>query len=399
MRRMPIKRPHEERTLNAVSISSKADRVLAEARRVADNVSTWADLSLLLFDQESGIVVRFFPSEIERQAFFDSEQYEEINRLLTEVMNRTGVRAGSTPATLNKSGRFNVRVPKSLHHALEVEAKREGVSLNQLAVAKLAVPLQATCAESTILVVRAFADVHDGYAVDRIVADPDYNARFRRRCREFGLEDPDVVLNHSLMNVRKNKALRSKLGIEIPRTTKETKFSGLGKYQFASEIAVRVLQRTQGVSLDRIICDPVLAEEFDRIALALVNETVLKLRWAALNLRKTRKLRPMKALRDDYDLVSHGPMASVNLSALEQVPGLYAFYDSKRPIFAGETDKLRERIELHSRYGIPCLDLDDQSVELKTFTVPGAKQSTTRKSWLLSFITKEHPLLNYQRAA
>lgn len=36
------------------------------------------------------------------------------------------------------SGKFLVRIPKSLHHKLNVEATKEGVSLNQLALYKLA---------------------------------------------------------------------------------------------------------------------------------------------------------------------------------------------------------------------------------------------------------------------
>jgi hypothetical protein len=37
----------------------------------------------------------------------------------------------------NYSGMFNVRIPKSLHLRLAVEAEREGVSLNQYALYKL----------------------------------------------------------------------------------------------------------------------------------------------------------------------------------------------------------------------------------------------------------------------
>lgn len=40
-----------------------------------------------------------------------------------------------------KSGRFVVRVPKSLHASLAKEAKAEGVSMNQLVLVKLAVGL------------------------------------------------------------------------------------------------------------------------------------------------------------------------------------------------------------------------------------------------------------------
>jgi predicted RNase H-like HicB family nuclease len=35
------------------------------------------------------------------------------------------------------SGKFNIRIPKSLHFRLSVEAEREGVSLNQYALYKL----------------------------------------------------------------------------------------------------------------------------------------------------------------------------------------------------------------------------------------------------------------------
>ncbi|MCL2603076.1 MAG: type II toxin-antitoxin system HicB family antitoxin [Defluviitaleaceae bacterium] len=38
----------------------------------------------------------------------------------------------------NASGKFTLRLPKSLHHQLSLDAKREGVSLNQYALYKLA---------------------------------------------------------------------------------------------------------------------------------------------------------------------------------------------------------------------------------------------------------------------
>lgn len=44
-------------------------------------------------------------------------------------------------STTEKSGRILLRLPKSLHRALEIEAESEGVSLNSLAVAKLSLPL------------------------------------------------------------------------------------------------------------------------------------------------------------------------------------------------------------------------------------------------------------------
>jgi predicted HicB family RNase H-like nuclease len=56
-------------------------------------------------------------------------------------MHQHGLVKGAMP---RKSGRFVVRLPQSLHLALEQEAQREGISLNQLVVAKLAAQLSDT---------------------------------------------------------------------------------------------------------------------------------------------------------------------------------------------------------------------------------------------------------------
>ena len=53
----------------------------------------------------------------------------------TKLANGFGV---PTPVdTESFSGKFNIRIPKSLHFRLSVEAEREGVSLNQYALYKL----------------------------------------------------------------------------------------------------------------------------------------------------------------------------------------------------------------------------------------------------------------------
>ena len=381
-----------------MSIEKKATRVLETARELATKAPTWADFSLELFDQHSGLVAKTFPGDMERQAFFDTPQYEEINGLLDGLMRKTGVASGAHPTAAEKSGRFNVRVPKSLHKSLEIEAKREGVSLNQLAIAKLAVPLRNSAKVALQPLVQAFGDVHEGYAIDRIVADPDYNGKFLRRCRELKLTESDFELNKTLLSLRKSKKQRERLGIVLPATTKKTEFRDFDAYQYASEIAVRVLQRTDGVTLDTILCDPKLAVRFDDIALSLVNETVLKLRWAAFNLRKTHNLKPIDPSVTDYDLVSAGPVQSIDLSSLSDLPGLYVFYDGDRPLYAGETDRLNDRITKHLKYGLPCADLHDESVSLRTSVLPNAKHSE-RVRWLMQFVNRERPLLNYQDAA
>ena len=62
----------------------------------------------------------------------------KIRQLVSDAIQRHGLIEGATP---KKSGRFVVRLPQSLHAALEREAASERVSLNQLVLTKLAVGL------------------------------------------------------------------------------------------------------------------------------------------------------------------------------------------------------------------------------------------------------------------
>jgi hypothetical protein len=115
--------------------------LLRQAEQEARTVETWADLSNFLFDPDFGLLIKAYPTKAERTAFMKTPEYKRIRQLVAEVRQRTGLVEGATPK--KKSGRFLVRLPQSLHAALEIEAQREGVSLNQLVVAKLAFQLSS----------------------------------------------------------------------------------------------------------------------------------------------------------------------------------------------------------------------------------------------------------------
>jgi hypothetical protein len=380
-----------------MSIERKANRVLEQARQLAERVNSWADFSAGLFDCSSGLVPQTFPDEMERQVFFDSEQYAEINQILMDLMKKFGVVNGATPK--EKSGRFVVRVPKTVHQNLEAEAKAEGVSLNQLAVAKLSMPLADPVRRSQAenVIVQAFNNVHGGYSRDWVILEPHHNRLFIEKCRELGLTYDEFWLNHLLMNIGKNPKNKGRLN----RATKKTGFKNYDDCAFASEIVVRILQRTRGVTLDRVICDPALREQFDTTASRLApNQTALKLRCAAFNLRKTHRLQPMDLTSDAYDLVAAGPLKTVDLSSIAAMPGGYVFYDYSRPIYAGETDDLRRRIRLHLQGGLPewLGANDDEGFVLKFIILPNVGREG-RLNWLGAFINRERPVLNYQKTA
>lgn len=118
---------------------TKEAELLKRAEEEAQVVATWADLSNFLFDPTNGLVGRAYPKREEREAFMKTPEYKKIRELIWDARNRFGLVEGATPK--RKSGRFVVRLPQSLHAALEREAHVEGVSLNQLVVAKLAAQL------------------------------------------------------------------------------------------------------------------------------------------------------------------------------------------------------------------------------------------------------------------
>jgi hypothetical protein len=125
---------------------------------------------------------------------------------------------------------------------------------------------------------------------------------------------------------------------------------------------------------------------------------------AALYLRKTHRLSPDNAITADFDLVSAGPVKDLDIGSLPTVAGLYVFFAQDiRPIFAAETEKLRDRIRRHLKnsqsLGLPTwLDLGCESaLELKYFALPSADKNE-RLKWLISFVNRETPPLNYHKA-
>jgi len=113
-------------------------KILEQAKQLAEQFKTWADLSNALFDPFTGLVSRTFPDRQERKAFSKTAVCNALHDLVQEKMTQTGLVEGAEP---QKSGRFVVRLPRSMHAALEREAEEEGTSLNQVVLAKLAVQL------------------------------------------------------------------------------------------------------------------------------------------------------------------------------------------------------------------------------------------------------------------
>ena len=120
------------------SLKNRAQELLTLGRRLAETPGlTWVEANNAIYGP-GGPFVRLFPTARDRAAFAKTDESREIDRLI-DALPEPAV----GPQRREYSGKFNVRVPKSLHAALASEAEAEGVSLNQLVVAKLALRLQA----------------------------------------------------------------------------------------------------------------------------------------------------------------------------------------------------------------------------------------------------------------
>ena len=375
--------------------------LLESAKGVAESVENWADLSNFLFNPTDGLITKAYPTTEEREAFMKTKEYQAIRTLLLTSMRRSGLVAGSVP---KKSGRFVVRLPKSLHAALEREAENEEVSLNQLVVTKLAVQIsqiQSGPNAEMAAVAQAYLETREGYSVDRVIADPEMNRLFLHRCRELGASGTDFELNWKLMYARKNRYLSN-----MPKTRKYTA-GRIDDFEFSSEIALvhvknEVNRREHRIiTLDKILCDPDLARNFDQIAEKLApGFSSLEYRWAALSVRKAAGRHWKEALeksQPEFHVV--GSTKSIRPSKIPNEQGIYLFRCEDQSIFVSHTDNLRSRIERHfdssDSKGVPdwLYDSGRNAIYLGILPMPRVTV-TERKLVELKAVATYEPLFN-----
>lgn len=248
-------------------------------------------------------------------------------------------------------------------------------------------------------IIEALDVVSNGYSSDRVVADPELNQRFISECRLRGLEDSTKDLNRSLLNLRKASGLTGR-----PRA-KVTHFVDQEEYRFASEIAARFLERRDGISLDRIICHPDKAAEFDEVAARIApGYSPLQYRWAALGLRKKKRLSPEITGRivPPEDVINI-PISEVVPDELPLSQGIYLFISTDQLLYVGETENLRKRLKKHLEHSdnkglarwIWEYGTDDLHLEMQI--LKSGTKTSVRKAIELELIRSRQPIFNVKR--
>jgi site-specific DNA-methyltransferase (adenine-specific) len=204
-------------------------------------------------------------------------------------------------------------------------------------------------------------------------------------------------LNWGLLNVRKRALL--------PRGSRRTVIRNQDAFRFAAEIAIRSLERKHRTTLDRVLCDPELAREFDAVAFAMApGFTALEYRWTALRLRKTKKLSP-EILGRAVPSQVYGPIAVAGLDvpSIPSGQGLYVLTTRAKVLYVGEAQNLRNRITKHLDHSDNKLlaryiwEFGSDELFVEYHVLPQDSRTDVRKSMELELIRSRRPEFNVQR--
>ncbi len=243
-------------------------------------------------------------------------------------------------------------------------------------------------------VAEAFRICHDGYSADRVVADPDLNASFSDICKTIGIFGDVSLWNRLLFRLRKSGKL-SHIG-----TTRRTAFSwqSCDSYLFASEIAWQQIQEKFSTSLDEILCDPVLATEFDNLADRFApGFSKLEYRWAALKLRKRAKVARVQGAILSPPKWNNDRRAIFNIDfeKLPEASGIYLLRNKKQTLYAGETFNLKNRLnhQLNGKQREEWVHYGKQiTLQMKLIET----NPSTVLAWQSCLTDKLKPLLNFR---
>ena len=170
-------------------------------------------------------------------------------------------------------------------------------------------------------------------------------------------------------------------------------------------MAVRFLERKHAVSLDEIICDPELAEQFDEIAKTIVSGgKSLEYRWAALNLRKQRRLQPeiLARVAPPREVIRL-KVTGLSLERVPKFPGIYIFYSNEAILYVGESDNLQNRIRKHIDHSDNrnlarwLWESGDLLLHLELQILDSSITQRVRRALELELIRSRRPVFNVKR--
>lgn len=250
---------------------------------------------------------------------------------------------------------------------------------------------------------RCFFATHGGHSTDDVVIDDELNKRFVQSCLAEWPTATLYELNWELYNLRKQPP-------GIGKVTTIRRRNNHDAYLHASEIAARHMEDKYQLTIDRVLCDPIMRAEFDTVAQPIAPETVTYLlRKAALKLRKNRQLKPELIKKvANWGIRSETHPAErlrTEPDLIPRLPGAYIFRDKTGYLYIGEAGNLRGRVEKHldhsDRKAVAHYlwqnGFNEISVELHSFRFDSdGRRAACRKAYEADLIRSRRPRLNIQ---
>jgi DNA modification methylase len=200
--------------------------------------------------------------------------------------------------------------------------------------------------------IEAFKQVHRGFSVERVIADPLFNEDFQTHCSRLSLPGSEAERNQFLLRLSKSGQLKT-AGVQFQERT-EFDWPQIDEFLHASEIAWTQVSELYNASLEEIICDPRMAKEFDRVAEKFApGRTSLEYRWAAIRLRREASIRLRNLCNASPDVESvleqdGEAIERLKATKIPPVAGVYVIKsaaDGSRCLYVGESQNLQRRLK------------------------------------------------------
>lgn len=245
-------------------------------------------------------------------------------------------------------------------------------------------------------VLEAFQETHRGYSADRVVVDPELNRDFAEACAGSGIPGDRRIWNSVLFRLRKSGELAA---IPTPQITRLS-WEQCDAFLYAAEMALeQILAEDRAGSLDEILCDPILAADFDaRVARFAPGFPVWQPRWAALKLRKqSKRARAWGAVyKAPAKLGRRYSLDDLAQGGLSPTSGAYLLTDARnRKLYVGETLNLGQR--LHLQFGGERRDIwEKQFPDLGVQVFPTETSPSNMLAWQSCLATRYRTIMNYR---
>jgi hypothetical protein len=259
------------------------------------------------------------------------------------------------------------------------------------------------------IIARAFEETRKGYAVDRVLADPEQAREFFKRCHKLGVKAPEHAIALRLFRIRKSPGH----GARIARATAPRENRDFSPFLFAAEMASAQIRYLYGASIDDIMAYPEIGGEFDRLAAKIrPGWTPLDYRLAALHVRKSQYIDKEKELPlfekilkkpADKTVAEYGPLSGLNLRNVEKTDGIIGLLEktrSSRFLYIATAKSVQDavipftKIETFAALGNSFWSPSLASIHLVVFGIHEFFEDAPQATWAKKLVREKTPVFN-----